>query len=295
MPGIIDDIKANFKKSNIVIRLIYVNAAVFAALLLVRIIARLFQIESILFIQETFMLNTALVKLMLQPWSIITHMFTHVDLWHILFNMLMLYFMGQMFIQFFGEKKVLSVYLLGGLSGGVFLIISVLLLPVFKDTNSIALGASAAVMALTIAVCTYSPLTKVHLFGILPIELRYFGLIIFFLDLVSIGSGGENLGGHLAHIAGAAFGFFFARKYLHGTDVTKGFTKFLDKFFGIFKPKSDLYISHSKVRKMKDEDYNYTKKRLQEKVDEILDKISRSGYDSLTQEEKDILHKSSKM
>ena len=210
-------------------------------------------------------------------------------------NMLMLYFMGQMFVQFFGEKRSLSVYLLGGFSGGLILLFATAFLPAFKDVNSTALGASAAVMAITIAVCSYSPRTKVHLFGVFPLELRYFGLIVIMLDLLSIGSGAENLGGHLAHVGGAIFGFYFATQYLKGKDITKGFTKFLDSFFSLFKKKSNLYVSHSKVRQMDDYEYNYTKKTIQEKVDEILDKISRSGYDSLTKEEKDVLHKSSRM
>ncbi len=295
MSAIIDDIKNNFKKSNIVIRLIYVNVAVFISLLLVRIIERLFLFESILVVQDLFMMPTSFGSFIIQPWSIITHMFTQVEVMHILFNMLMLYFMGQMFAQFFGEKKVLAVYLLGGFAGGLMLLLATAFLPAFKDVDSIALGASAAVMAITIAVCAYSPKTKVHLFGVLPLELRYFGLIILMLDLLSIGSGGDNLGGHLAHIGGALFGFYFATQYLKGKYITKGFTKFLDSFFNLFKKKSNLYVSHSKVRQMDDYEYNYTKKTIQEKVDEILDKINRSGYDSLTKEEKDILHKSSRM
>ncbi|MFZ9846803.1 MAG: rhomboid family intramembrane serine protease [Flavobacteriales bacterium] len=295
MSAIVDDIKNNFKKSNIVIKLIYVNVAVFLALLLVRIIAHLFLFDSILVVQDLFMMPTSFGSFILQPWSIITHMFTQVEVMHILFNMLMLYFMGQMFVQFFGEKKALSVYLLGGFSGGLILLFATAFLPAFKDVNSIALGASAAVMAITIAVCAYSPRTTIHLFGIVPLELRYFGLIIILLDLLSIGSGSENLGGHLAHVGGAIFGFYFATKYVKGKDITKGFTKFLDSFFNLFKKKSSLYVSHPKVRQMDDYEYNYTKKTIQEKVDEILDKISRSGYDSLTKEEKDILHKSSRM
>ena len=295
MSAIVDDIKRNFKNGGMITKLIYVNVAVFLFLLLIRVIARLFVAEGLLFIQDLFMMNTSFGFFILQPWSIITHMFTHVDVLHILFNMVMLYFMGQLFSQFFGQKRVLSVYIMGGLLGGLMLLLATSFLPAFKDQNSIALGASAAIMAISIAVCTYSPRTKINLFGIIPVELRYFGLILLLLDLLSIGSGGENLGGHLAHLAGAAFGYYYANKYLQGKDVLKGLTRFLDAFFSLFKKKSDLYVYHSKAREMNDYDYNYSKKAMQEKVDEILDKISRSGYDSLTQEEKDILHKSSRM
>ncbi len=301
MASIIDDIKRNFKNGNMVIKLIFVNVTVFAVLLILGLVGGLFipreqhpgLEDSMHQWSEWLELYSNFSKLIFKPWTLITHMFTHVGIFHLFFNMLMLYFSGQLFVQFFGEKKLLATYILGGLSGAVVLILASTFLPYFANYESTALGASAAVMAIFIAVCVYAPTMKANLFGVFPVELRYLGLIIFGLDLVQFYDG--NTGGHIAHIMGAAFGFNMAKQYLQGKDVTKGFSRFIDKTFSLFKRNnSDLYVSHSKVRKMKDEDYNYTKKKMQERVDEILDKIGRSGYESLTKEEKDFLNKSSR-
>ncbi|MCX6181847.1 MAG: rhomboid family intramembrane serine protease [Bacteroidetes bacterium] len=301
MASIIEDIKLKFRKGNMVIKLIYVNVGVFVVLLILGLIGGLFMpmqghpgLEASMGEWSQWLhLYSNLSKLIFRPWTLITHMFTHVDAFHVLFNMLMLYFSGQLFIQFFGEKKLLPMYLLGGLSGAVVLILASTFLPYFAHTDGTALGASAAVMAIFIAVCVYAPTMKANLFGVFPIELRYLGLIVFAIDLLTFFTG--NTGGHIAHIVGAGFGYYMARQYLQGNDITKGFSRFIDKFFSMFKrSNSDLYVSHSKVRKMKDEDYNFTKKRIQERVDEILDKIGRSGYESLTDEEKDFLNKSSR-
>ncbi len=301
MAGIIDDIKQNFKNGNMVIKLIYVNVAVFAVLLVLGLVGGLFTPKaehpgleaSMSDWGSWLMMHSKFSDLILKPWTIITHMFTHVDVFHLLFNMLMLYFSGQLFVRFFGEKKLLSTYLLGGLSGAAALVLASTFLPYFEENNGVALGASAAVMAVFIASCVYAPKMIVNMFGIVPIELRWLGLIIFGLDLVKFYDG--NTGGHIAHLAGSAFGFYMAKQYLQGKDITNGFSRFLNKIFSWFKKgNSDLYVSHSKVRKMKDEDFNFTKKKMQERVDEILDKIGRSGYESLSKEEKEFLNKSSK-
>ena len=301
MASIIEDIKQNFKNGNMVIKLIYVNVAVFVVLLVLGLLGGLLLpmrghpgLEASMGEWSKWLeLYSNFSKLIFKPWTLITHMFTHVGVFHLLFNMLMLYFSGQMFVRFFGEKKLLAMYILGGLSGAIVLILASTFLPYFANTEGTALGASAAVMAIFMAVCVYAPTMKANIFGIFPIELRYLGLIIFAIDLLQFYDG--NTGGHIAHIVGAGFGFFMGRQYLQGKDITSGFARFLNKISSLFKRRnSDLYVSHSKVRKMKDEDFNFTKKRIQERVDEILDKIGRSGYDSLTKEEKDFLNKSSR-
>ena len=301
MSGFVEDIQRNFKDGNMVVKLIYVNVAVFVVLLILGLVGGLFTpmavhpglAASMSEWAEWLMMHSKLSELVFKPWTLITHMFTHVDVFHLLFNMLMLYFSGQLFVRFFGEKKLLSIYLMGGLAGAAALIIASAFLPYFEGGSSMALGASAAVMSIFIACCVYAPKMIVNLFGIFPLELRYLGLIIFGLDLVKFYDG--NTGGHIAHIAGSAFGFFMAKQYIQGKDITRGFARALETMSSWFKKKDNsLYVSHSKVRKMKDEDYNFSKTKMQEKVDQILDKIGRSGYESLSKEEKEFLNKSSR-
>ncbi|MFM7023836.1 MAG: rhomboid family intramembrane serine protease [Flavobacteriales bacterium] len=301
MAGIIEDIKQNFRKGNMVIKLIYINVAVFVVLLLLGLVSGLFIPmadhpglgEEMKGWAEWLHLYANFSQLILKPWTLLTHMFTHTEIFHLLFNMLMLYFSGQLFVQFFGERRLLPTYLLGGLSGALVLVLAATFLPLFHRVEVTGLGASAAVMSLFIAVCVYAPTMKANLFGVFPIELRYLALIVIAIDLLTFYS--SNTGGHIAHIIGAVFGFIMAKQYLIGKDITRGFARFLDKLFALFKKRdSDLYVSHSKVRKMKDEDFNFNKKKVQERVDDILDKIGRSGYDSLTKEEKDFLNKSSR-
>lgn len=290
MKSIVSDLKNRFKNDGVLIKLIFINIAIFLLFHLVGIFSKLFGFDFSLV--EYFVLP-AKWNFIYEPWTLITHMFSHVGVSHIFLNLLLLFFMGRMFENYFGQKRLWLVYVLGGLAGAVLLILITSFSPYFADDDSVALGASAAVMAIAIAVCAYAPLAVVHLFGIVPLQLRYLGLILFIGDIINFYDG--NSGGHVAHIGGALFGFYFARKYNQKVDITKGFSRFVDRIVSFFKRSdSNLYVSHSKARKMTDEDYNFTKKKIQERVDEILDKIGRSGYESLTKEEKDFLNKSSR-
>jgi len=204
-------------------------------------------------------------------WTLGSYMFMHVDIRHVLFNMLWLWFLGRIFCELLGSKRMVIVYLFGGAAGGiVYLIISAII----GDANSILFGASGAVMAIVVAVATHAPDYRVYPFGI-PMKLKWLALISFLLTTAIDFS--SNTGGKAAHLGGAIFGMLWAMNNKRG-----------NIFAGMFQRKSKLRVAHKRVD---DLSYNQQKNTIRKRVDEILDKISRSGYDSLSKEEKDFLQK----
>ncbi len=287
------EIKGRFQKGDILTKLIYVNGSVFLLSILFGIIWGLITGLSFEDSSNTFSYWLALptkniMGFIFKPYTIITHMFLHVDISHVFFNMLLLYFMGKMFLNYFSSKQLFGLYLLGGIWGAILLLLITNLSPMFAYP-SMALGASSAVMAITISVVAFRPNTTVSLFGIFPVKLIYIGAFFVLSDLIYFYD--SNTGGHLAHLAGAGVGYWYTASFKQGKDVTAGINKLISRFGGMFKPKSKLKVVYSqdKVRKMSDEEYNINQKVSQAEVDLILDKISASGYSSLTKREKDIL------
>ena len=208
---------------------------------------------------------------------------------------MVLYFGGTIFLNYLNGKKLVVVYLLGGLAGGLLYILTFNLLPVFNRMAevSIALGASASVMAILVAAATYVPNYMVRLMFLGNVKFKHIAIGYVVLDLVSIPQG--NAGGHIAHIGGALFGFFYIQQLKKGRDFTLGFSRFLDYLKALFQPRKKMKVVYKKQGKTKtDQVYNNQKIANQKKVDAILDKISKSGYDSLTTEEKAILFDASK-
>ena len=295
---IIDEIKESFRKGNMLHKLIYMNVGLFLAVQLVRIILFLTnsydQFGTFL---DYLAVPANLDVLSRRPWTLVTYMFLHVDFIHILFNLLWLYWFGTVFIQELGLKKLLSTYLLGGLTGGLLYVIFYNIFPVFAEVRagSIALGASASVMAVVVAAATYQPERKLHLVFIGPVKILYIALVMFILtSLVDFSS---NTGGKIAHIGGALLGFVFARNYRQGKDITRGFDRMMDRIATWFKPgKQRMRVTHKKKtngRPVDDMEYNRQKVAEQKEIDSILDKISKGGYDSLTAREKELLFKMS--
>jgi len=206
--------------------------------------------------------------------------------------MLWLYWFGQIFLQYLDQKQLLSVYLLGGISGGLFYIIAYNLFPVFAADMpfSFALGASASVMAIVFAISFYVPNYEVHLFFIGKVKLKFIAIFSIFLDLLSIPNG--NAGGHIAHIGGALFGLWFISEYKKGHLITKKFDRILNSFFTLFKKQPKMKVSYKKTGNV-DYDYQNKKQKRNQNIDVILEKISKSGYSSLTKEEKEFLFKMS--
>jgi len=298
--SITDEIKESFRSGTTLHKLIYLNLGLFMAVQIVRIV---------LFLSNAYdlfpgFLNYLAVPADLEvlakrPWTLISYMFLHVDFIHILFNLLWLFWFGTVFIQELGLKKLLSTYLLGGLSGGILYVVFYNLFPVFDGVRegSIALGASASVMSVVIATATYQPERRMQLILIGPVKIIYIALFMFiFTSLVDFS---VNTGGKIAHIGGAICGFLFAYYYKRGKDITKGFDRALDSIATWFKPgKERMKVSYKRSPEQKkpanDIEYNEHKVAEQKEIDQILDKISKAGYDSLTAREKEMLFKMSK-
>lgn len=234
------------------------------------------------------------------PWTVVTYMFTHYDLFHLFFNMLMLWFSGRLFGDLLGGKRLAGNYLLGGLAGLALYIISFNLFPAFTRfaAGSSILGASAAVMAVFVGIAAYSPDLVVNLLFFGQVRLKWLALIYVAIDLISLKQM-SNSGGHIAHLGGALYGYLAAVQLKRGGgDWSLAFVLGLERIAGLvprFK-RERMRVARGgrpRVRVMRDEEWNASRRARQERIDAILDKISRSGYDSLSKEERDTLFKAS--
>ncbi|MEO0404294.1 MAG: rhomboid family intramembrane serine protease [Bacteroidota bacterium] len=235
------------------------------------------------------MVTAELSELLMKPWSILTHMFTHAEFMHILFNMLFLFFLGSMFEKTFGGQKLLATYLMSGLGGFLLYFIALNLHPAMPVTSN-ALGASAAVMGIFIAYAASFPDRKVQLVFLGAVPLKWIAMVYIGIDL--IGLGGDNAGGHLGHLGGAAYGLLWASQRKRGRDMNGFMNKIIAFFDRIFKTnRSFEVVKRPGPRGKTDEQYNYEKSQVTKRIDQILDKIGKSGWDSLSKSEKDFLSK----
>ena len=291
MESVWDQIKRFFREGGALNQLIMINLGVFVLYLVLRIISFLFQVN----IAGVFINFTALPSdpgtLITRPWTFITYMFLHQGFMHILFNMLWLYFGGRLFISYFGGRRLIATYLLGGLIGGTIYVLAYNLFPVFSEIVGISnnRGASAGVMAVIFAIATYNPRFPVRIL-VISIPLWGVALFAFLTDLIALGEG-NNPGGSLAHLGGAAFGYFMARAYSQGRDLTERFARLIDRFANLFKPRPTLKKVYSNTSGSRRGAKRSAGESDEEKLNGILDKINRSGYDSLSKEEKDHLFK----
>jgi membrane associated rhomboid family serine protease len=291
--NIADEIKDSFRNGSSLTRLIYINVGVFLIIHIILVFLFLFSSSEKIDIVLNWLAVPADPQTLLhRPWTVISYMFLHFDFFHILFNILWLYWFGKIFLTYLDEKHLLNVYLLGGVSGAILYFASYNLVPVLQAhaANSVAMGASAAVMAIVIAAAFYAPNHTVYVVLVGPVRIIWLALIGFILS--SLVDFSVNTGGKIAHIGGALFGYVFIAGYKNGTDITAWFTRVMDAFFSVFKPRKKLKV---KYRKASDDlEYNAIKREQQKNIDSILDKISKSGYDSLSREEKETLFRMGK-
>lgn len=267
-------------------KFIFINVAVFFAIHVVGVVATLFQLSSldplaILAVPSQF--NILLIRF----WTLFTYMFVHVGFIHILFNMLWLYWFGNIFLSYFNDRTLGSLYVIGGLAGALLYILAFNSIPYYLDMgHGVMIGASASVMAIVFAAAFYRKDATLNLFLFGRIKIIYIALVVFAIDFFSLSSG-NNPGGHVAHIGGAIAGYLFAIQYKKGKDFTLPISRFLDRIANLFK-KRKFKGAHKVVYKRAetDYDYNYRKHQESKKIDEILDKLKQSGYNSLTSEEK---------
>lgn len=295
MASFISDLKSRFHRGDINLQLIYINVGVFVVTTLVSVFLRLFNIGDASWMN--FMtLPASIPEFLKQPWSLLSYMFLHADPLHLLFNMLWLYWFGQLFLSFFSARHFRGLYLLGGICGGLFYMLALNVFPYFTPYIYIStlLGASASVLAIVVATAVREPEYRVNFMFIGTVRLKYVALFMVVTDLLFVTSG--NGGGHIAHLGGALAGWWFAWSLRKGNDVTKWINGVLDGCSGVWsklsskKPKMKV----SKGGRAADYDYNARKKQQSEEIDRILDKLKKSGYGSLTTEEKKRLFDASK-
>ncbi|RNC84860.1 MAG: rhomboid family intramembrane serine protease [Winogradskyella sp.] len=285
-----NDLKYKYNTLNSFGKLIVVNAVIFIVLLLIRA----FRLGNF---QSYFILPADFGDFILQPWSIITYSFIHIGLWHLLFNMLLLYYLSRVCLNLFRVKTVLNIYFLGVISGGVlFMAIANLWPNDFFGAGGTLRGASAGVSALLLFVAAYMPNSEIRLFGLFNIKWKYIALVFVSLDLIRMLLG-LNSGGYVSHIGGYLLGFYYAKQLLAGKDIGKGFERLMDALMSLFRPKSNLKTVHRKKRTSKTSSKTKTEfdtLNKQTQIDSILDKISKSGYESLTAKEKEFLFRQGK-
>jgi membrane associated rhomboid family serine protease len=297
----LEEIKRFFRKGSALSVIILINIAIWILVQVVKVIFFFYNSPDADFV-NTLILKTLAVPAFLpglaaKPWTLLTYMFLHIDIWHILFNMLWLYWFGRIFLEFLPSGQLIRIYLLGGLFGGLFYILAFNAFPVFESIIpvSFALGASASVMAIVTAIAVFVPNYTIQLFLFGRLRILYLAVILFVFDFFMIPSG--NAGGHIAHIGGAVFGAIYILLY-RSVKVTSspgnfgGFTSFFSDLFN-FKKNQKRSTGYSQSRPLSDEEFNLKKKETQKKIDDILDKISKGGYDCLTRDEKEFLFRTS--
>jgi membrane associated rhomboid family serine protease len=288
--NILDDLKTQYKLGGIDNRIIYWNVGFFLISYVLPGILRLVNIN-VDFLQFV-SLSSNPADFLWKPWSIISYSFFHFDFFHILFNMIVLNFSSRLFLTFFTQKQYLGLYILSGIFAGLSFVLGYYLL----GLSAVIVGASAAIMGILVAVTTYQPLMNVRMLLIGNVKLWHITAVILLLDLLQFRL--DNTGGHISHLSGALFGFVYIKLLQDGTDLSKMVTWIIAFFASSFKnqttsPFKKVHKNYSKPVEKRASKI-ITKDKAQQQIDEILDKISKSGYDSLTSEEKEFLFKAGK-
>lgn len=285
----LDEIKMQFGSATALYKLLLINIGVFLVFTLARTLFFLTGADTYYFQLAVMKMSLPadLNRLLMQPWSLVTYMFLHTDFMHILFNMLILFWTGRLFTEYLGNEKLWGTYVIGALVGAFFYILSFNVLPAFDGAaaSSQLLGASAGVIAVLVAIATLLPDYTVHLLIFGAVRLKYVAIVSILLYFISIPLG--NAGGHIAHLGGALFGYLMVQQLRKGRDLTGWLT-------GLTRRKSSGRAPMRVVRKGGEmSDISGAGATSQEVIDRILDKINKSGFDSLTKDEKAILYKAS--
>lgn len=291
MNPFVAQIKQLYQNGSMTVRLVMVNVGIFVIIQLFNALERLEIIDSSSTIISLdwshllFALPVEPIGVLWKPWTLFSSLFAHFSLLHLFSNLLFLFFAGNTYERFYGPKRLLHLYILGGIAGNLTEILAHLIFPSLQNESFSIVGASGAIMAIFSALAFAQPQLQVHLFGIFPLKIIFLALFFFLKDLSSIGSPDQIA--HFAHLGGALFGFFSIQQFWH--------IRMAQPWLGLnFQTKA----SHLKVKKggrpLTDEQFRAQKQEKQAKLDQILDKISKKGYDALSKEEKDFLFQQSK-
>lgn len=294
-----DKIKYKIKTATVVEKLIAINVLVFILFYFIKTIGFLFQVPTDNFLLEWLVFPKEPGEYIFKPWSIITYSFMHSGIWHILSNMLILFFAGNYFLTYFSPKKLLTFYFMGVIIGALIYMLSYNLFPAFQETGrSFLMGASAGVMSVLVGIATRIPHMRIRLILIGSIKFWYIAAFLVVLDIIQIPFG--NAGGHIAHLGGAVFGYFYSSQLAKGNDIASGFEKAITWFLRLFEAPKKIKPTMRTVYKKEGPAESrpiktkFSKTEKQQKIDGILDKISKSGYESLTKPEKDFLFNAGK-
>lgn len=300
----LEDLKYQYKHGGMTVRLIFLNTAVFLIIQLLQVFSRLIggevDLHTASILTNVFTLSTNLDEFILRPWGLITSIFAHFSLWHMAMNMLFLYFSGKMFESIFDQKRLWYTYLIGGLAGGTLEILAHLIFPALQGAAVVIVGASGSIMAIFSAMAFYRPNIMVNLFGLIPVRLIWLAGIFILTDLLSLGLNDGTA--HFAHLGGVVVGLLSVQNIYSSSNLINRVQMFGDRIISFFK---NIFSSQHTLKKKKggstrstqyktDEEYNMDAKARQLKTDAILDKISKSGYESLTKTEKEFLFNQSK-
>jgi len=297
----LDDLKYQFKHGNMFIRLIFINVSVFLAIRIVDVFVELSSAGGNSFMSDyvnpIFALQTDGHGFITHPWGLFTSMFTHYDFWHLAFNMIFLYFAGKLFEQLFDQRRLLYTYLLGGIFGGILEIIAHAIFPKLQLSSDFVIGASGSIMAIFVAIAFYRPNLKVNLFGILPVRMIILAGLYILSDILGLGDADGTA--HFAHIGGAILGMMSVQNIHSSSNIVLRAERFGNWLKSIFKRSSQPRMKVKKggqttSRPKSDEQFVAEAKERQDMIDRILDKISKSGYESLTKKEKEFLFNQSK-
>ncbi len=305
MASFFDELKQNFKRPNNALnQLIIINAVVFVGLGLLGVIASFSGSGNIFaLVDKQFTIPANIESFIYRPWTLLTYAFSHAGFFHILMNMLVLYWFGMLISEYLGSAKLVNLYVLGALAGGVVFLLAYNLIPVLAEKTSGGLvGASAAVFAVATAAAVLLPDYRFHLILIGPVKIKY--IVAVYILLSVLGSAGSNAGGNLAHLGGAGIGFLYVRGLQAGTDFGLWIQKFLEGIRSLFSSKPKIKVTYKKKSEASSKtsassgtfssSSSSGTSTEQAEVDRILDKISDRGYESLSKEEKQKLFNASK-
>jgi len=286
---IFNDLKSRYRLGNVALQLIFWNIGVFLIAILF-----FYQFKSGQFLFPNWLALSSDPSVSLsRPWTFLTYAFFHDGIGHLFFNMMVLHFCSQLFLTFFTTKQFMGLYVLSAIFSGIVFVLSYY----FLQYTSMIVGASAAIYAILVAATTYQPLMQVQLFLFGNVKLWYITAVVLLLDVLQFRV--ENMGGHISHLAGALFGFVYIKLLVSGVDLSKLVSGVVDFFGSLFHkrtktPFKKVHVNYARKEAPKTVSRIVTKDKTQQQIDEILDKISQSGYDCLTKEEKEFLFKAGK-
>ncbi|MCQ2193329.1 MAG: rhomboid family intramembrane serine protease [Paludibacteraceae bacterium] len=290
--GFKEEIITSFKSGNTLTKLIYINLGVFLIVGLVNVVLLLFNINRG-WIDQSLALSSQFGVLIRNPWTLFTYMFLHYQFIHLIINILTLYWFGKIFLEYYSQRDLVGLYIFGGLLGGLLYFIAYATLPLFQNQYASLCGASAAIMAIIVACAYTDPERSIRLVLFGNVKVKWLAVFAIVVSLLNVAS--ENAGGNISHLGGALGGFFYVFALRKGKNLTSGINKAIDSIVNLFKrnkaPKMKVTYNQ---RPMTDQEYNYAKRQESEQIDIILDKIKKSGYDSLSKEERDKLFTASR-